>query len=205
MYSAARNCTERRVDGPAHEVRFGLEICSELMLPLAVPTHCFAKSVRGYPSANPGKLQPQLHFQRHGSPALSLSPPGDANCGKSRDAVPSCSLFDRTGIPDCVRAARAISAAPETISLSGSRSPCPESRLFHRAFALPVAGRLRPEILHLTYASLLGECFLSLVVRIFLLGFPLYRESPLGTAPQTLILRRQVGLPSSGLDSSADT
>jgi len=35
MYNAARNCTEPRVDGAAHEVLFVLEMYSELMLALA--------------------------------------------------------------------------------------------------------------------------------------------------------------------------
>src|SRR5260370_10046119 len=53
MYSATRNCTEPRVDGAAHEVLFVLEICSELMLPLASLIQCFARPAPGYPSANP--------------------------------------------------------------------------------------------------------------------------------------------------------
>src|SRR5258708_25880534 len=53
MYSAARNCAERRVDGATHEILFALEICSELMLPLASLTQCFARSAPECPSANP--------------------------------------------------------------------------------------------------------------------------------------------------------
>ena len=51
MYSAARNCAERRVDGAAHEGLFVLEMYSEVMLPLVVLTQCFAESVPEYPSA----------------------------------------------------------------------------------------------------------------------------------------------------------
>src|ERR1700746_3886237 len=159
MYSAARNCTERRVDDATHEILFVLETCSELMLPLASLTQCPAMSAPEYPSANPNlrNLQPWLYFQQHGSPDSSFSPPGDPNCGHCHDAVASCSLFDHPGIPNCVQAARAISASLETISLSGSRSLGPESRLFPWPFALPVAGRRRSEIPHLTDSSLPKE------------------------------------------------
>src|SRR5260370_31657906 len=52
MYTAARNCTEPRVDGAAHEILFVLEICSELMLRLASLAQCIARSAPEYPSAN---------------------------------------------------------------------------------------------------------------------------------------------------------
>jgi hypothetical protein len=104
MYSAVRNFTERRVDGGAHEILFVLEICSELMLPLASLTRCFAMPAFEHPSAspNPRQLQPWVYFQQHWSPDSSLPPPWDANCGHYHDAVASCSLFDHPGIPDCV-------------------------------------------------------------------------------------------------------
>jgi hypothetical protein len=79
MYSAARNCTEHRVDGDAHETLFGLEICSQLMLPLASLTQCFAMPAPEYPSASPRQLQPWLYFQQHGSPDSSLPRPEDTN------------------------------------------------------------------------------------------------------------------------------
>ena len=81
MYTATRNCTERRVDGAAHELLFVLEICSELMLPLASLTQCFAMSAPDYPSVNPNprQLQPWLYFQQHVGPDSSLPPPRDAN------------------------------------------------------------------------------------------------------------------------------
>jgi hypothetical protein len=81
MYSAARNCTEHRVDGATQEILFVLETCSELMLPLASLTQCLAMPAPEYPSANPNlrNLQPWLYFQQQGSPDSSLPPPGDAN------------------------------------------------------------------------------------------------------------------------------
>src|SRR6267378_3613405 len=94
MYSAARNCAERRVDGATHEILFVLEICSELMLPLASLTQCFAMPAPEYPSASPRQLQPWLYFQQHGSPDSALPPPGDANGGQCHNAFASCSLFE---------------------------------------------------------------------------------------------------------------
>ena len=47
MYSAARNCTVHRVDGATYETFFLLEICSELMLPLASLPQRFARSALG--------------------------------------------------------------------------------------------------------------------------------------------------------------
>src|SRR6266481_8008643 len=123
MYSATRNCTEPRVDGAAHEALFVLEICSELMLPLASLTQCFAMPAPEYPSASPRQPHPWLYFGQHGSPDSSLPPPGDANGGQCHDAVASCSFFDHPEILNYVQAARAISAALETIWLSGSRPP----------------------------------------------------------------------------------
>src|ERR1700747_1901779 len=102
MYSAARNCTERRVDGPAREVRFGLEICSALMLPLASSTQCFAMPALEYPSASPLQPPPWLYFQHHESLYLSFSRSEDANPDPRHDAVASCSLPDHPGIPNCV-------------------------------------------------------------------------------------------------------
>src|SRR5258708_10678631 len=68
-------------NGATHEILFVLEICSELMLPLASLTQCFARSAPECPSANPNprKLQPWLYFQQHGGPDSSFAPPGDAN------------------------------------------------------------------------------------------------------------------------------
>src|ERR1700756_5483344 len=104
MYSAARTCTEGRVDGAADAILFVLEKCSELMLPLASLTRCFARSARAYPRANsnPWHLQPWFYFQQHGSLDSLLAPPADANRGHFHDAVASCSFLAHGEIPDCV-------------------------------------------------------------------------------------------------------
>jgi hypothetical protein len=90
MYNTARNCTERRVDRADLLV---LEICSELMLPLASLTQCFARSVPEYPSADPNlrQLQPWLYFQRHGSPGTSFPPPWDATAATATTLSRLCS------------------------------------------------------------------------------------------------------------------
>src|SRR6267378_3010881 len=156
------------------------------------------------PFRQPTTAAPWLYFGRHGSPDSSVPPPGDANGGPSHDAVASCSLFDHPEILDYVQAARAISAALETIWLSGSRPPGPESRMFHQPIALPVAGRRRSEIQYLTDSALRKERVHSPVVHISLRGPSLDPESPEGTAPRILISRRQERFPSE-IDSSADT
>src|SRR5258708_15138536 len=174
------------------------------MLPPASLTQCFAMSAPEYPSASPRQPHPWLYFGQHGSPDSSLPPPGDANGGQCHDAVASCSFFDHPEILNYVQAARAISAALETIWLSGSRRPGPESRLFHRPFALPVAGIRRSEIQYLTDSALRKERVHSPVVHISLQGPSLHPESPDGTAPPVLALHRQERFPSA-IDSSADT
>src|SRR4029077_7001422 len=102
MYSAAKNCTETRVDGATHDILFVLEICSELMLPLASSAQCFAMPRPEYSSASPRQPQPWLCFQQHGSLYSSFSRSEDAIRGPRHDAVACCLLPDHPEIPNCV-------------------------------------------------------------------------------------------------------
>src|ERR1700747_266748 len=111
MYNAATNCTERRIDGAAHDIGCALEICSEFMLRLASSTRCFAMPAPEYRCASPRQPQPWLYFQQHESLYSSFARSDDVNQEPRHDAVASRSLPDHPGIPNYAKAARAISAA----------------------------------------------------------------------------------------------